>query len=193
MKINNPGLKRDCFSLDMPLGFRQRSLHSARKLDVSAFRKFHFQNRKEETGFPEGNPAIIGRGTGWNKFLNMKGLAESMYFIQVVAVLFALFAFSRVLLRLKEKKLSILEFLFWTCIWLGLILVALFPEKLSDLAKSLGIQSGTGLAVYLGVVLSFYLIFRLYVKLDTIEQQITILNRALAIKAAERGRKKRRR
>ena len=121
----------------------------------------------------------IGQGDdeGTNNFLKEASFLEGMEFIQIVAVLFALFAFTRVLLRLKEKKLSALEFVFWTFIWVGLVLVALFPETFSSIANSVGIKSGTGLVTYLALIIIFYLMFRVYVKLDTLEQEITLLAR----------------
>jgi small membrane protein len=110
-----------------------------------------------------------------------------MYFIQIVAIVFALFAFSRVVLRLREKKLSIFEFSFWTIVWLALVLVAIFPEALSVVALRIGIQSGIGLVVYTGMILLFYLLFRVYVKIDTMEQEITALTRAITLSRAQGG------
>jgi small membrane protein len=105
--------------------------------------------------------------------------------IQIVAIIFALFAFSRVVLRLREKKLSILEFLFWTVIWLGLVLIAVIPEAVNHVAILIGLQSGTGLILYIGMILAFYLIFRLYVKLDELSQGLTALSRTIALFAKQ--------
>ena len=109
-------------------------------------------------------------------------------FIQIIAVLFALFAFTRVFLRLREKKLSLLEFLFWTFIWVGLVLVALLPGLFTSIANALGIQTGTGFITYLGLILLFYLLFRVYVKIDTLEQEITVLTREASLHKAKRPR-----
>lgn len=104
-----------------------------------------------------------------------------MYFIQILAIIFALFAFSRVVLRLREKKLSILEFAFWAVVWIALIVIAIFPEALSAFAPLIGTQSGIGLVVYTGMILLFYLLFRVYVKIDAMEQAITTLTRATTL------------
>jgi hypothetical protein len=112
-----------------------------------------------------------------------------MYAIQIIAVIFAIWAASRVFLRLREKKLSVLEYVFWMLIWVGLVLVALFPDNISPLAQSIGIQSGTGLVTYTAMIIAFYLLFRLYVKMDTIEQEISTLNREIVLRKARRGRR----
>jgi hypothetical protein len=104
-----------------------------------------------------------------------------MTLLEIVAIIFALFALSRVILRMKEKKLSVLEFLFWSVIWISLVFMAIFPDALTAIADRIGIQSGTGLVVYTAIIVLFYLIFRVYIKVDTLEQEITLLTRAVTL------------
>ncbi|MBI4144478.1 DUF2304 family protein [Candidatus Woesearchaeota archaeon] len=100
--------------------------------------------------------------------------------VQIVAVLFALFAFSRAFLRWKDKEVSLGEFLFWSVTWIILILLSLFPEYTFLLSARIGIQRGVDIFVYGGITLLFYLVFRMYVRFEKMEQALTKVVRGLA-------------
>jgi len=102
--------------------------------------------------------------------------------LEIIIILFALFAFSRVLLKFKDKAIGWTEFLFWTIIWLLLIAVTLLRRKLGFLGEISGMGDPFKVIVILSVVLLFYLVFKLYLMLDNSEQQITKLVREVAIK-----------
>lgn len=104
-----------------------------------------------------------------------------MQLVQVLIIIFALFAFSRSVLRAKDRAITKWEFLFWSGIWISIIIVALLPDVSSFFARSLGIQRGVDIALYSSVIVLFYLIFRLYVKLDKIEQDITKVVREITL------------
>ncbi len=102
--------------------------------------------------------------------------------IQIIVVLFSLFAISRVFLRYKDKKLTINQFIFWCIIWAGLITLTLFPKLTSPLSRILGVGRGSDIFIYLGIALLFYIVFRIYVKTEEQDQNITKLVRELAKK-----------
>jgi len=105
-----------------------------------------------------------------------------MLTIQIIAVLFALFAFGVTVVRFKEKKISAKEFIFWDIIWLSVVIVAMLPWTTSIIAKLLGIRRGIDVAIYLGIIILFYLVFKMYVKVENVEREITKLVREEAIK-----------
>lgn len=100
---------------------------------------------------------------------------------QFLGVLFSLFAWSRVFLRFKDKNVSIFEFVFWSIVWVGVIIIALFPSVFTQLSFFFGIGRGVDILLYVGMIVLFYLLFRLYVKMDTQQKEITKLVRELAI------------
>jgi hypothetical protein len=102
--------------------------------------------------------------------------------IQVLILIFALFAWSRVALRLKDKSIRIWEFVFWSAIWLGIIIFSLTPALLQFISGVLGIQRATDLAIYVSIIVLFYLMFRIYVKVDKQGQDITKVVRNVALK-----------
>jgi len=106
--------------------------------------------------------------------------------IQILLILFALFAWSRAFLRMRGKNISIGEFSFWSIVWLAVIIIGLFPELISNLSEIVGIGRGTDLAIYVSIILLFYLMFRLYVKVDSQNREVTKLVREIAINNAEK-------
>jgi len=110
-----------------------------------------------------------------------------MILIQILTLIFILFVVSRTLLRAKDKKISIGELFFWLAIWFGLSFVVFFPGITSQVADLLGIGRGADVITYVSIGILFYLIFRLYVKLEDTERKITLLVRELAF---EKNKKK---
>ena len=102
--------------------------------------------------------------------------------IQIIIIIFGIFALSRAVLRVKERQMAITAFFFWLGIWAVLIFLALFPSVLSKIANVVGITSGTNLLVIFGVMLLFYLIFRLHIRIGKVESDLSNLVTKLAIK-----------
>jgi hypothetical protein len=103
-----------------------------------------------------------------------------MEIIQIIMIVFALFAYSRSVLRSRSKEITSSEFAFWSVIWIAIIIVALIPGITGWLSAPLGIGRGVDIIVYLGIVGLFYLVFRLYVKMEKYRQEITKLVREMA-------------
>ena len=102
--------------------------------------------------------------------------------LQIIVVLFALFALSRAFLRFKDGKITKKELALWTIVWIAAIIVILIPGTTSLVANMLGVTRGADVVVYVSIIVLFYLVFRIYVKLESIEQEITKVVREVAIK-----------
>ncbi len=102
--------------------------------------------------------------------------------IQIFATVFALFAWSRALLRYKDRKISNNEFIFWSVIWLGVVVVAFIPGINALVSDAIGIRRPIDFFVYLSIILLFYLVFRIYIKLDTVNGEITKIVREFALR-----------
>lgn len=101
--------------------------------------------------------------------------------IQVILILFVLFALSRAWLRYNEGKIKPIEFVFWLIIWLGAIIVIAVPESISFISRILGIGRPADLILYVAILLLFYLNFRSYVAIDGVEQKISTVVREIAL------------
>lgn len=102
--------------------------------------------------------------------------------LQVVVTLFVLFALSRVVFRFRDKQINVFELAFWSLIWIAVAIVLFIPSITDPIADLLKISRGIDVAVYLSIVLLLYLVFRLYVKIDSMDQNLTKLVREISIK-----------
>lgn len=106
--------------------------------------------------------------------------------LQFAALLFLIFAFTRVWLRAKEGSIGWGMFVFWVMIW-SLALVAVLKPGLTTLvANRLGIGRGTDAAVYISIVMLFYLSFRTNVMIENLRHEITKLTREIALTPKQR-------
>lgn len=112
--------------------------------------------------------------------------------LQAFVVVFVLFAISRAFLRLRDRQISLAEFLFWNSVWAAALVVIFIPQVTIAIARVFGIGRGIDIAVYLSIILLFYLVFRIYVKLDQLEQDTTKLVRMMALNEAKSNTKNRR-
>jgi hypothetical protein len=101
--------------------------------------------------------------------------------IQVLGVLFLLFALSRVILRWRSHRLALSELVLWVFVFGGILTVVLVPSLSAWLARLLGIGRGADLVIYGSIVLLFYLVFRIYIQLENIEYKLTTLVREIAL------------
>ncbi len=105
-----------------------------------------------------------------------------MFFIQILIVAFAVLVISRIVLSFKNGKIAIKGMLMWLGLWIALLIVVLSPQITGFLAKILGVWRGTDAVVYLSIVLIFYLIFRIFVKLEKIDSDLTTIARKIALR-----------
>lgn len=106
-------------------------------------------------------------------------------FIKFLVTLFVLFAVSRAYLRYREAALGFGGLLFWSLIWIAVEVVVWWPGFTDVIAKRIGVGRGIDALVYLSITVLFYSIFRLYVKTEFLEREITSLVRKLALKDKE--------
>ena len=98
-----------------------------------------------------------------------------MNIIGIIIIIFAIFALSRVILRMRDKAISYKMAIFWLVLWTIIIIIAFFPQISDRFAKFVGIGRGADTAFFISILLLFYLIFRLYVKIDYLDKNITEL------------------
>lgn len=102
--------------------------------------------------------------------------------IQIILTLFLLFALSRVYLRFKSGDISVINLVFWSLIFSSAIVMVLFPGLSSGIAQKAGIGRGVDAIIYVSIAALFYLVFRLYVYVQDLKQDITELVRKLALR-----------
>jgi small membrane protein len=101
---------------------------------------------------------------------------------QTIALIIIIFFLSRLFWQKRKKLISLNEFIFWFCFWLLAGLAILFIKSIDRFVANLGFSStGINLLFYLGTIILFYLIFRLRLRLEKIERNITKLVREMAL------------
>lgn len=110
-------------------------------------------------------------------------------FIQILLLIFLLFALSRVVLRFKDGIVSITGFIFWSFLFLIAIIAVIVPDITSNVARASGIGRGVDAVVYSSIVLLFYLVFRIYIFLEDIKNDITKIVKELALKEHKNDKK----
>ncbi len=111
-----------------------------------------------------------------------------MTIVQFILLIFLGFALSRVILRFRNSQVSPLEFIFWAIVFLFAIIGVLLPDQITRVAKLVGIGRGVDLITYSSIALLFYLIFRIYILMEDIRHEITILIRKMALEKVSRKR-----
>jgi hypothetical protein len=106
---------------------------------------------------------------------------------QVIAIILGLIAILYSILRFRDGKMSIGMLLLWILIWLIIIIISLYPNDTNYLASYTGIGRGLDFVLILGILVCFYLIFKMYNKIENIEEELTDLVREIAIQNKKIG------
>lgn len=101
--------------------------------------------------------------------------------IQILLISFLLFAVSRTVLRFKDGSLALGSFLFWLALWSLAAVAIIDPSFSTYIAKIIGIQRGADVIIYVSIVLLFYLLFRVNILIENLKEEITKLNRQIAL------------
>ncbi len=107
--------------------------------------------------------------------------------IKALLVLFFMFALSRVVLRFRDGHITARELVMLCALWIGASAAVLWPALSGHVATWLGVNRGSDAVMYLTVAALCYFIFRLYIRIRDVEQQLTALVRNLALREAERA------
>lgn len=108
--------------------------------------------------------------------------------IKAIIILFILFVLWRTALRFKKGDITSREFSIWVIFWTLIVIAVLIPQKTDIIAQWLGVERGADLLVYLSIIVLFFVIFKIIVKLEKIERDITKVVRNTAIKNKEDDR-----
>jgi hypothetical protein len=105
--------------------------------------------------------------------------------IKIFALIFALFAFRRTAVRYRKGMSLMLEFLLWSAIWAGVATVVFFPQKTDAFARWLGVSTGYNALMFIAVMGLLFSVYRLLIRTQNLEREITRLVRAQALQSVE--------
>jgi len=102
--------------------------------------------------------------------------------IQIILVAIIAVIIWRLALKLKNKDITVKQFGGWLIIWLAALVVVVWPESTVFIANLVGVGRGSDLVIYLSVIAIFYIIFRLLLRIEKLEKNLTKLVRQEALK-----------
>jgi len=105
---------------------------------------------------------------------------------QIFALIIIAFLIIRLFWQKKKGELSRNEFIFWLIFWILSGVAIILIKWLDKIVAGLGFSgSGIDVLLYLSIVFLLYIVFRLGVRLEKIERNITKIVRELALKNKE--------
>ncbi|MFA4952618.1 MAG: DUF2304 domain-containing protein [Candidatus Pacearchaeota archaeon] len=105
--------------------------------------------------------------------------------IQWVILILVLFMYFKLLMDLKKGRISLRRFFFWLFIWTGLSLITYFPQIVFFFSNLIGIERAKDLPIYVSIILLFYLLFKISIRIEEIEQGITKIVKKIALGVKE--------
>jgi len=105
---------------------------------------------------------------------------------QILLILFAAFAIIRTFKQYREQKVSVYWSFVWSLFWLVVIFVAISPQTTDILAEKLGVERGADLLVYTAVVILAYATYRILMRIEKQNADITSMTRKVAILEAKK-------
>jgi len=106
--------------------------------------------------------------------------------LQIIITILVILILSVIVNKKSQSKISLSQAVIWTILWLIILLVFWYPELASYLATALGIGRGADLIIYLAVLAIFYMIFRMYLRLDKFNSDLTKVVRQVGLDQANK-------
>ena len=105
-----------------------------------------------------------------------------MNVLQIIVIVFTVFALYRTVKKYREGGVEIVWFLMWLLVWLAIGVVVVLPQTSTLLARFIGVGRGADAVIYLAIIGLYYVVFRIFLRLEKIEHDISSLVRHLSLK-----------
>jgi hypothetical protein len=102
--------------------------------------------------------------------------------VQIILIAIVAIMLIRLVFKRKSREINNNYFVIWLIIWLLAMLLILFPDIASYFADTVGVGRGVDLIIYISIIAIFYLQFKLLMRIEKLEKDITHITRHLAIK-----------
>lgn len=106
--------------------------------------------------------------------------------VQIIAVLFAIFMIYVAFLHWKRRDIRGVEIFFWSILWLGFIIITLFPKILESVSQLLFFARVMDLLMIAAFMILAFLGFQNYVSNKRTERKIEELVRREATRDVEK-------
>lgn len=101
--------------------------------------------------------------------------------IRYVATGIIAIIYGQLVLRVIKDKTSLIKILFWLFFWAGALVLIWLPQgTIDNIGQFFGVEKGLDLVVYISIIILFYIVLRIYNKVDKLQKDITKLVREIA-------------
>ncbi|MGL6297707.1 MAG: DUF2304 domain-containing protein [Methanobacteriaceae archaeon] len=101
---------------------------------------------------------------------------------QIIVIIIAILGSLVVFLRYNAGKMPFRDFSLWVILWIALVFISFVPlHILTTISKRFGFGRPLDFLLITAVIILFYLLFRVYLMIERIDQDITSLVEKLAI------------
>ena len=104
--------------------------------------------------------------------------------IKIVIIVFVLGVLAKTVGRFRQREITGRELTIWTIFWLLVVGATLVPRETDVVAQWFGVERGADLLVYLSIIVIFFMVFKIIVKLEKLDRDITKVVRHDAIAGA---------
>jgi len=101
---------------------------------------------------------------------------------QALVVIISLVAISSVIAKKKDGLLGPKGALFWTTFWIAMSAVVIWPNSVQVIADYVGIGRGVDVVIYSALVVLFFLVFKMNLKIEGLKRDLTDVVRGKALK-----------
>ena len=102
--------------------------------------------------------------------------------IHIAVLIFAVFHVINILFLWRKRKIAVKAALFWLAAWAAILVILFATPAIDALSKPVGVGRGIDLVVYSAILVLFYIIFKLTMKIDKLEGDISKLVRSIALR-----------
>ncbi len=85
------------------------------------------------------------------------------------------------LLLFKNGRIKVRRFIIFISFWLSVLLAVIFPEETNKIARFFNITRGADFFIYLSIMVIFYVLFKIFERIESLERNITEIVRHLAL------------
>ncbi|OGC51212.1 hypothetical protein A2982_01850 [candidate division WWE3 bacterium RIFCSPLOWO2_01_FULL_39_13] len=95
-----------------------------------------------------------------------------MILFQIIFIVFIIFSAVKVVGQIRNNKIGGFNLIFWLLIWIAGGIVILAPEISSNIGTFFGIGRGADLIIYSSIIVLFYIVYRIYIKVESMDKKI---------------------
>lgn len=108
-----------------------------------------------------------------------------MILIQIFGIFIGLLLLYYTYLNFRKNVIVLREFLLWATLWIGLILVTVFPSIVNVFLEGLGINRALDLFMIVAIFILLVVIFHNYITVHRLENRIEKFVRSEALKQVD--------